>query len=99
MTIGKFTENCTNLGSLIANHKDNLTVKRVSLNHLFRYDKSWHQQYSWLSSKFNTKHDLNNLYRDSIFRIVYEESDRCQKFDDRVIVIVGLLIMKVNDNT
>ena len=52
-----------------------------------------------LSSKFNNKHDLNSLYRKSILKIVYEESDKCQKFDDRVIVIVGLLVMTVSDNT
>lgn len=52
-----------------------------------------------LSSKFNNKHDLNSLYRKSILRIAYEESDRCRKFDDRVIVIVGLLVMKVSGKT
>jgi hypothetical protein len=35
MTIGKFTENCTNQDSLIVNHKDNLTVKKVIVSIIY----------------------------------------------------------------
>ncbi len=35
MTKGKFTENCANLGSLVVNHTDNLTVKRVIVSIIY----------------------------------------------------------------
>jgi hypothetical protein len=94
MTIGKFTENCTNQYSLIVNDKDNLTVKRVKVSIIY-FDMIRASTNSILGYRRNSI----SLYRESILRIVYEESDRCLKCDDRVIVIVGLLVMTVSGKT